>query len=44
MEKETATLTLNTVDISTSILPEDFYNKTLDNEYGTIANNRCNLT
>ena len=44
MEKETATLVLNTFDISTSVLATDYYNKTVDNQYGTISNNRCTLT
>ena len=44
MEQETATLILNTYDISTSTTPGDFYNTTVDNEFGTIANNRCILT
>ena len=44
MEQETTTLILNTFDISTSTTASDFYNTTLDNQYGTIANNRCTLT
>ena len=43
MEQETATLILNTFDINSSTLP-GVYQTTVDNEYGTIANNRCNLT
>ena len=45
MEQETATLILNTYDISQSIYaPSDFYNKTVDNRFGTITNNRCTIT
>ena len=44
MESETACLILNTYDISTSILATDYYNITIDNQYGRISNNRCNLT
>ena len=44
MEQETTTLILNTFDISTSTTTGDFYDVTVDNQYGTIANNRCNLT
>ena len=44
MEQETATLILNTFDISQGFLNGDFYNQTIDNQCGTIANNRCNLT
>ena len=44
MEQETATLILNTFDISTSTTPGDFYDVTVDKQYGTIANNCCNLT
>ena len=44
MEQESTTLILNTFDISTSTTASDFYNTTLDNQYGTIANNRCTLT
>ena len=36
---------LNTYDISQSIsAPSDFYNKTVDNRFGTITNNRCTIT
>ena len=44
MESETACLILNTFDISTSTTATDYYGNTIDNQYGTIANNRCNLT
>ena len=44
MEQETTTLILNTFDISASTTPGDFYDITFNNQYGTIANNRCNLT
>lgn len=44
MEQETATLVLNTYDIFPSIYVSDYLNKTIDNQYGTIANNRCNVT
>ena len=45
METEVATLILNTYDISTVFsTPTFFYNKTVDNQYGTITNNRCTLT
>ena len=44
MEKETASLILNTFDINSSSIATDYYNKTVDNQYGTIANNRCTLT
>ena len=45
MEQETSTLILNTSDIDTRISPASLYqNTTLDNQYGTIANNRCTLT
>ena len=44
MEQETATLILNTLDISTSTIPEDIYNTTVNNEYGTIENNWCTTT
>ena len=44
MEQETACLILNTFDISSSTTATAFYNLTVDNQYGTIANNRCNLT
>ena len=44
MEQETATLVLNTFDISSSFDVDAYYNTTIDNQYGTISNNRCNLT
>ena len=45
MEQETATLILNTYNISQAVsTPSTFYNKTVDNQYGTITNNRCTLT
>ena len=44
MEQETATLILNTYDIFPSIYVSDYLNKTIDNQYGTIANNRCTIT
>ena len=44
MEQEVASLNLNTFDISTSTSAATYYNKTVDNQYGTITNNRCTLT
>ena len=44
MEQEIATLVLNTLDISTDIIAATYYNQTIDNQFGTISNNRCNLT
>ena len=45
MEQETSTLILNTSDIDSRLSPASVYqNTTLDNQYGTIANNRCTLT
>ena len=44
MEQETATLILNTYDINPSILVSTYLDQTIDNQYGTIANNRCNIT
>ena len=44
MEQETACLILNTFDITTNITAATFYNLTVNNQYGTITNNRCNLT
>ena len=44
MEQETACLILNTFDISSSTTATVFYNLTVDNQYGTISNNRCTLT
>ena len=43
MEQETSTLILSTFDVNTSIAGTVFYNKTVDNQYGTISNNRCTL-
>ena len=40
MESETACLILNTFDINPSITASDYYNTTIDNQYGTITNNR----
>ena len=44
MEQETASLILNTFDINPSQLASTYYGQTIDNQYGTIANNRCTLT
>lgn len=44
MEQETSTLILNTFDINASQTAADYYNQTIDNQYGTITNNRCNIT
>ena len=44
MESETACLTLNTFDITSNITASTFNGQTIDNQYGTITNNRCNLT
>jgi hypothetical protein len=44
MEQEIATLILNTFDINSSTDSTDYYNQTVDNQFGTITNNRCNLT
>ena len=44
MESETACLILNTFDISTSTDASIYRDKVIDNQYGTIANNRCTLT
>ena len=44
MEQEIATLILNTLDINPSTDSTDYYNQTVDNQFGTITNNRCNLT
>ena len=43
MEQETASLILNTFDINPS---QDgaVYDNTVDNQFGTISNNRCNFT
>ena len=47
-EYETVTLILNTLDITTSQNPQ-IYNiagalRTIENQYGTISDNKCNLT
>lgn len=44
MESETACLILNTFDINSSSTATVYWNATIDNQYGTITNNRCNLT
>ena len=44
MEQEIACLILNTFDINPSNTPAHYYNITIDNQYGTITNNKCNLT
>ena len=44
MESEIVTLTLNTNDIFSGTNQASFYNKTIDNMYGTITNNRCTNT
>ena len=44
MESEIVTLTLNTNDIFSGPNQASFYNKTIDNMYGTITNNRCTNT
>ena len=44
MESETACLILNTFDINSSTTGTDYYDKTIDNQYGTISNNRMTLT
>ena len=44
MEQETATLILNTFDIYPAVYAGDYYNQTIDNQYGTITTNRCNIT
>ena len=31
-------------DINSSLTAADYFNKTIDNQFGTIANNRCTLT
>ena len=47
-EYETVTLILNSNDISASQNPQTFYNagtaNVIDNQYGTISNNKCNIT
>ena len=43
MESETACLILNSFDINSSTTAS-VYQDTIDNQYGTIANNRCTLT
>ena len=44
MEQETASLVLNTFDIDPTVTAGQYFNTTVDNQYGTITNNRCNLT
>ena len=44
MESETACLILNTFDINPSLSVADYNGKTIDNQYGTITDNKCNLT
>ena len=44
MEQETATLILNTFDINPSQTAADYYNKTIDNQYGRISHNRALIT
>jgi len=44
MESETACLILNTFDINSSTTALDYYGNIIDNQYGTISNNRCTLT
>ena len=44
MEQETASLVLNTFDIDSTVTAGQYFNTTVDNQYGTIAKNRCNLT
>ena len=44
MEQETTTLVLNAFDIKSTMNETDYYNTTIDNLYGTIANNRCTNT
>ena len=44
MEQECASLILNTFDIATSVNPATYWDTTIDNQYGTITNNRCDLT
>ena len=43
MESETACLILNSFDINSSTTAS-VYQDTIDNQYGTISNNRCSLT
>ena len=43
MEQETASLILYTFDINPSQLVGDYANTT-ENQFGIIANNRCNFT
>ena len=43
MELETACLISNSFDINSSTTASDYQN-TVDNQYGTITNNRCSLT
>ena len=44
MEQEIATLVLNTLDISSDTSVPTYYNNILDNQFGTITNNRCTIT
>ena len=44
MEQETACLILNTFDINPSNTVATYFGTTTDNQYGTITNNKCNLT
>ena len=44
MEQECACLILNTFDIATAVTSLPYWNTTINNQYGTITNNRCNLT
>ena len=45
MEAETACLILNTFDINPSVASSAYFMPIIiDNQYGTITNNRCNLT
>ena len=47
-EYETVTLILNTLDITTNQNPQTYNSggsiRTIDNQYGTISDNKCNLT
>lgn len=47
-EQEISTLVLNTLDISTNVSATTYNNggvsQTIDNQYGRISDNRCNLT
>ena len=44
MEQEIATLILNTFDIDPTVTVGQYYNTTVDNQYGIIENYRCTLT